>query len=256
MQAYSKTFARVYNLRWTGFTGHIAPYLLAYYAGTSPGQARRPVLDVCCGTGQLAARFLEQGYRVVGIDLSEHMLDYARLNNQASIDAGQASFIQADASDFRLEERFGLALSTFDALNHLEDEEALWRCFRCVYDALDESAYFIFDLNTRLGLQRWNNLSVDESSPEAVIITRGIYELGDRRAWTKISGFVQVEGGLYERFSETAFNTVFDLGRVKELLGEAGWGEVYCARVQELGTPLAEPEREPRVFFVAKKGGR
>ena len=35
-----------------------------------------------------------------------------------------------DASNFVLDERFGLVVSTYDSLNHLEDEFALQKCFR------------------------------------------------------------------------------------------------------------------------------
>ena len=38
----------------------------------------RDVLDVCCGTGLLAAELIALGYRVVGIDGSEQMLARAR----------------------------------------------------------------------------------------------------------------------------------------------------------------------------------
>ncbi|NIN99288.1 MAG: methyltransferase domain-containing protein, partial [Anaerolineae bacterium] len=93
-------------------------------------------LDVCCGTGQLAIYFLERGYKVVGIDLSENMLRYAQESAAQYIGRGQARFLQADAADFTLDERFGLVVSTFDSLNHLPDENALRSCFQSVYAVL------------------------------------------------------------------------------------------------------------------------
>ncbi|MGH2605416.1 MAG: class I SAM-dependent methyltransferase, partial [Anaerolineales bacterium] len=74
MQAYGTAFARVYNLRWSGFARQVAPAIESYYAATAGGKERRSVLDLGCGTGQLAVYFLERGYRVVGIDLSPAML--------------------------------------------------------------------------------------------------------------------------------------------------------------------------------------
>jgi SAM-dependent methyltransferase len=251
MQAYNQGFARVYNSRWSGFARQVAPFLLDFYATTAQGQSNKSVLDLGCGTGQLAVHFLEKGYRVMGLDLSEPMLHWARENARAYLDSGQARFVQEDASHFTLGEHFGLVVSTFDTLNHLENESALRRCFECVFAASD--GYFIFDLNTRRGLRGWNSIQVDDSNPDALIIRRGIYDGQSERAWVRITGFMSGPTGLYERFDETAFNTVFELERVITALREIGWSEAYCARVQDLKSPLVEPEHEDNVFVVAHK---
>jgi SAM-dependent methyltransferase len=255
VQAYGSAFAHVYNLRWAGYAQQVAPRLLDWYADLPLSQTNRSILDLGCGTGQLALYCLEQGYHVTGLDLSEAMLAYARENVQAYVQTGQAKFVQGDATRFSLAERFGLVLSTYDALNHLADLPALGNCFRCVRAVLDPAGYFIFDLNTRRGLrQRWNSVQVEESD-ELALITRGIYDGVSDRAWMKISGFLLAEGGLYERFEETVFNTAFELVRVREALLESGWETVYFARLQDLKTPLADPESEGRVFVVAGPGG-
>lgn len=67
MQAYGAGFARVYNLRWSGFARQVAPLILEYFEVSPFAAANKRVLDLCCGTGQLALYFLEKGYRVVGI---------------------------------------------------------------------------------------------------------------------------------------------------------------------------------------------
>ena len=252
MQAYGRAFARVYNKRWTGFGHRVAPLLLEFYASTATGKANRSILDLCCGTGQLALHFLEQGYHVTGIDLSEHMLQYARENAYAYGESGQAQFVQADAARFSLDQQFGLVISTFDALNHLENQEALRACFQSVFAVLVEGGYFVFDLNTRRGLMRWNNISVDDSE-EAMIVTRGFYDGQGDRAYTRISGFIRVASGQYERFEETVYNTVFDMVWVRDTLLRIGWRDVHFARLEALATPIAEPEKEGRVFFVAHK---
>jgi SAM-dependent methyltransferase len=252
MQAYGPAFARVYNRRWTFFAHEVAPKIAEFYASTSIGQRNRSVLDLCCGTGQLALVLLERGYIVTGIDLSAHMLQYATENASAYVEQGQAQFIQADAADFALDQRFGLVVSTFDALNHLESQDALQGCFRSVFAVLDDNGYFVFDLNTRAGLHQWNNISVDDTA-EAMIVTRGIYDGQSDRAYTKISGFIRLANGLYERFEETVFNTAFDMAWVRDTLLEAGWRQIHWARIEDLKRAIARPEQEGRVFFVAHK---
>ena len=106
--------------------------------------------------------FLERGYQVTGIDLSEGMLDCARANTSMFVQAGQARFLQGDASSYTLDAPVGLVVSSFDALNHLPDLAALRSCFACTHAATLPGGTFIFDLNTRAGLQRWNNINVTD----------------------------------------------------------------------------------------------
>ena len=252
MQAYGRSFAHVYNKRWTGFAHRVAPRIAEFYASTVTGEAKYPVLDLCCGTGQLALHFLERGYRVTGLDLSEYMLQYARENASSYVESGQAQFVQADAAEFSLDQQFGLVISTFDALNHLDGQDALESCLRSVFAVLIDEGYLVFDLNTRAGLMRWNSIHIDESQ-EAMIVTRGIYDGQGNRAYTRVSGFMRSANGQYDRFEETVYNTVFDMAWVQDTLLRIGWREVHCARYEALAVPIAEPEEEDRVFFVAHK---
>jgi SAM-dependent methyltransferase len=252
MQAYGPTFARVYNEKWVDFARHVAPLIRSFYESTPAGQQHRTLLDVCCGTGQLAQHFLEHGYQVTGIDRSPHMLRYARENNAVHVESGQARFLEADAADFALDAQFGLAVSTFDALNHLPDQEALRGCFASVYSLLVPGGLFIFDLNTRSGLARWNGINVRDM-PDHLIIDRGIYDGQGDRAWVKITGFVRTEGGLYERFEQTAYNTAFDLAWVRDTLFRTGWQSMYYCRVDDLGMPVPDPETLNRAFAVVRK---
>jgi ubiquinone/menaquinone biosynthesis C-methylase UbiE len=249
MQSYGRNFARIYDKKWSSHAKQIAQDILDFYASTGIARTNKSVLDVCCGAGHLAVHFLENGYDVVGIDLSENMLHFARGNASRYIESGQCRFINADASAFELSENFGLVVSTYDSLNHLRDEQALINCFKCVYAV--NSGYFIFDLNTRKGLKRWNSIQIDDSDEDALIISRGIFDGKSDRAWIKLTGFVRNSSGLYERFEETVYNTVFSLDWVRKVLNDVGWTNVHFARIRDLSTPLAQPEDEGRVFVVA-----
>ena len=251
--AYGRAFAAYYNAHWQAFAEHTAPRLLAWYAATEPGRQRQPVLDLGCGTGQLARHWLAQGYAVTGLDLSPHMLAHATANNLAAVAEGRARFVQADAANFRLEQPagFGLAVSTFDALNHLPSLEALRGCFRSARAVLAAGGVFVFDLNTRLGLQGWNSLNVYEHDG-SVLIQRRRYDGVSARAVTTLTGFVPAAAGHYERFDETIYNTVFVMRAVRAALSEAGWVAVHTATLANLNAPLPDPEQESRVYFVAR----
>ncbi len=249
---YNSEFAHVYDLHWGGFARQVAPRIRAFYESTPLAQTNKSVLDVCCGAGHLAFYLLEHGYDVTGLDFSPAMLHYAIEKNQAYIEEGRARFIEGNASDFTLDGHFGLAASTFDALNHLPDLAALQGCFRSVAAVLEEGGSFIFDLNTRYGLERWLGASM-QMADDLVLFTRGVVVEDLSRAYTQISGFLRLESGYYERFDQTAFNTMFEMDAVHAALLEAGFCSAHFARSDDLATPLDAPESEPRVFIVAEK---
>jgi SAM-dependent methyltransferase len=252
MPGYNRGFAKIYNQRWNKFAQQLAPRVQMLYEQSAMGQREHSLLDVCCGTGQLALYFLDQGYRVTGLDLSEAMLEYARNNSSPYIVAGQAEFFQADAANFQVETKFGLAVSTFDALNHLPDLAALEGCFRSVYGSLLEGGTFVFDLNTRLGLRNWTGINVEDNE-QLMLITRGLFDPSQDRAYTYISGFYKVDENLYERFEETAYNSAFSLVDVEKALKRAGFTGVRFCRSQDLNTPVEDPEAENRIYIVAEK---
>lgn len=247
---YGAAFAEVYNRRWGAFSSALAPRLRAFYEGLPVASENRAVLDLCCGTGQLARHFLEAGYRVVGLDGSEPMLAWAMRNAGEYVQTGSARFLQADVRDFQVDGPFGLVTCLYDSLNHLDGPEDLQRCFRCVRRSLHPRGVFVFDLNTRLGfVQRWNGVQVVEDEEEFFVV-RGVYDGESEYAVMRVSGFVRREGG-WERFAETVRERVFRVQEVLQALETAGFGRVWPSAAGDLATPLADPEACDRVFFVA-----
>jgi len=68
------------------------------------------------------------------------------------------------------------------------------------------------------------------------------------------SAFARVYNRLWAGFStHVAYNTAFDLARVKSELLETGWQAVHFAQALALASPLDDPEGEGRVFIAARK---
>ena len=77
------------------------------------------VLDVGCGTGALAARLADRGYRVVGVDPSEGMLEVMR-SRRPGLEAVAASGTALPFGD----DEFDLVL-TVAALHHVAEPQAV-----------------------------------------------------------------------------------------------------------------------------------
>ena len=79
----------------------------AFYLGL-PGPPPARILDMGCGTGQLACEFAAQGHDVTGADPAAAMLDVAR----ARAGGDRVRWIQADAAGLALGTRFDLIIMT------------------------------------------------------------------------------------------------------------------------------------------------
>jgi len=84
-----------------------------------------PVLDVGCGTGRVAFDLAEQGYAVVGVDVSAPMLERAR-QRAASENVGEdrIRWLEADITALALDDRFGLAVFAYNGFMHLLEQSA------------------------------------------------------------------------------------------------------------------------------------
>jgi SAM-dependent methyltransferase len=238
-----------YYARHSTFARTHAPRIRALYEATYGDNAARTVLDVCCGVGTLADHFLTHGYTVTGIDLSEPMLAIARQKLDQYLRDGQAKLTQADAASFLVDGRFGLATSTFDALNMLQGSEALASCFACVRRALADDGMFVFDLMTRNGFWLdYNYLGVRDTEDELYIF-KSVYD-GAEKATARLTGFMR-DGDRWERFDEFRTPTFFPAPAVVTALHDAGWARVWMASTDDLHSPITDPEQFDRIFFVA-----
>ncbi|MBZ0267059.1 methyltransferase domain-containing protein [bacterium] len=121
-----------------------APFL----AEMTSAAPERSLLDVGCGTGEHARHFAEQGWRAVGIDLSEKMIGDAQ-DHAGETEAGGAARFElrdaADAGDLP-DAPFGAAICLGNAFAFLEDKETLDRFLSGVAAALLPGAPFLVQL--------------------------------------------------------------------------------------------------------------
>jgi SAM-dependent methyltransferase len=109
--------------------------------GTDPAGVRR-VLDVCCGTGLLAAELIPLGYDVVGVDAAEAMLARAR-----GLLGPDVPLIRTVLPALPVEGTFDAAVSTFDGLNYLTPDD-LRLTLAAVAGRLRPDGWLVFDLHT------------------------------------------------------------------------------------------------------------
>ncbi len=234
------SFAAAYNRHWGFFADAVLPILDRLgFDELAPGSR---ILDLCCGTGQLAAALTARGHDVVGVDGSARMIDVARRN------APDAEFLVADARTFRIEGTVNAAVSTFDSLNHVLTIEELERVFANVAAAVEPGGRFYFDLNTEEGfIARWQETTAITADDEIIIVV-ATYDEASRIGSNHITLLVP-EGDLWRRSDTTLTQAAHMPESVATALRAGGFSNIEIHDSQRdlaLRTP-------GRAFFVATR---
>lgn len=97
------------------------------------------ILDVGCGSGWLSEYFSRLGYKVLGIDISDDLVQMARervervpynVDHETSL---QCRFLKYDVESAPLPQKFD-AIICYDALHHFEDEAAVFSHLAAMLD--------------------------------------------------------------------------------------------------------------------------
>ena len=201
------------------------------------------VLDLACGTGNMTANLAEAGYRVTGMDLSEDMLGVA-----ASKNINGAVFVKGDMTSFTLPERVDCCVCALDSLNHLDGMAVVKRCFECVYNALNDSGVFIFDVNTvykhRHVLEN-NTFVFDEED----FFLSWDNELTEHNTVRILLDFFIFNGVSYDRCSEEFTETAYETEELKRALSSC----FEIVQIIDADTLEAERPDSERLYFVCKR---
>jgi SAM-dependent methyltransferase len=172
----------------------------------------RTVLELACGTGEVLAE-LEGDYDVTGLDVSPEMLGIAAAKLPGS------RLVEADMTQFELNERFDVVLCVYDSINHLLDFAAWNELFARTHSHLNERGVLIFDAVTGRQFARLTSAGTvtrwfgDESL--AVIEVRG--DGADRVVWD-IRVFEREADGRYRLHAEEIPEAAFPRDRIEQSL--------------------------------------
>jgi SAM-dependent methyltransferase len=246
MERYSEydPFAAIYNRHWGyNFIPLILPILEKHLLDEVP--AGGAILDLCCGTGQLAKLLSDRGYRVTGLDGSGEMLHYAGEN------APGTEFILDDARSFSLPGRFDAVISVFDSLNHVMTIGELASVFRNVCESLKPGGLFLFDLNMAAGFRTsWHDeFSIIED--DNVCVLRSNYNPEEKAARFVATIFTLDNG--WQRTDLTLLQKCYTAEEVLEALRAAGFKEAdaySCDILQGLVGLTGDAER---AFFIGRR---
>lgn len=240
------SFAWFYDRYWgsgpMGFTARVLPILERLVLSQLPSGAR--VLDLCCGSGQLAAELISRGFRVTGVDGSAELLAYAQRH------APSADFVHADARVFSLPHGLDAAFSLYDSLNHIMELSELAVVFRNVRAALADRAPFLFDLNMEAGFRaRWRG-SFGLAEPDHAMIDLSSYDPTAKVAQTVVTMFRLIDG-VWHRSDVTLYQRCYSEGEIRAGLTREGFRGIETFDAER---DLGMDRQVGRTFFLARTG--
>jgi len=210
----------------------------------------KSVLDLACGTGNVAMRLAQMGYEVWGVDISAPMIAEAKRKAQeAGLDV---HYEVQDAAQLQLPTQFDLVLSLFDSLNYILSPENLQEAFRRVYAHLRSGGAFIFDVNTeyalREGLFDQDNLG---SRRRLLYRWKSRYDEETRICTVEMEFCLRNEAGeVVQHFVEVHRQRAYGLDELHTMLRNAGFDYARAFHAYTLRPPNATTDR---AFFVATK---
>lgn len=265
MEAYTG-FAQVYdkfmdNVPYDEWAEDIRKILLKY--GISEGI----LLDLGCGTGSITRRLADNGYDMIGIDISEEMLQIAiekkyeeEENTLPDSKREDILYLNQDMRDFELYGTVSAVICICDSINYITKEEELLHTFTLVNNYLEAGGIFLFDMNTEYKYKEILGESViAENREDCSFIWENYFDKKENINEYQVTIFVEAQdvkeekytqGKMYEKFSETHYQKAYSIETIKTLLEKAG---MEFIGVYEAFSDNPPTETTQRICFLARE---
>lgn len=210
------------------------------------------VLDLGCGTGKLTRLLAKKGYDMIGVDISEEMLEIA-MGHQDK-EGGEILYLLQDMREFELYGTVRAVVSICDSVNYLMEYEDLVQVFSLVNNYLDPEGVFVFDLNTPYKYRELlGEQTIAENREEGSFIWENYFDEEDGVNEYDLTLFIREEDGRFRKYEETHYQRAYPLETVQKALREAGMEFVTAYDAFTKEPPREDSER---IYVVARECGK
>ncbi|MDD3403939.1 MAG: class I SAM-dependent methyltransferase [Hespellia sp.] len=249
MDAYT-SFARVYdtfmdNVPYEEWGQYLMSLLKEYQIDDGV------VVDLGCGTGAVTEILAKAGYDMIGIDISEDMLNVAMEKKEAS--GLDILYLLQDMCEVELYSSANAFVSICDSVNYITEPDDLVSCFQNLSRYLEENGVIIFDFNTE---HKYRDIigdtTIAEHREKCSFIWDNYYYEEERINEYELNLFIQEEKdpSLYRKFSEKHYQKAYTLSEMTDIICRSGLTleHAYDAFTHEPATKSSE-----RIYMIAKK---
>ena len=166
---------------------------------------RNLVLDLGCGTGTLTELLYQKGYDMIGVDLSQEMLNIALEKKEKS--GSEILYLCQDMRELDLFSTVGTVISACDCVNYLLEDDEVTETFELVDNYLYPGGLFLFDFNTVYKYEQViGDATIAENRDDCSFIWENYYHEKERVNEYDLTIFVKdKKEELFRRFTETHF---------------------------------------------------
>ncbi len=210
---------------------------------------RNLVVDLGCGTGTLTELMYGKGYDMIGVDISEEMLNIAMDKKEKTGD--EILYLQQDMRELELYSTVGTVFSVCDSLNYILEEGELTAVFSLVNNYLYPGGIFIFDFNTAYKYREViGNTTIAENREDCSFIWENFYDPEEDINEYDLTVFVEEEDGRFRRFTENHFQRGYTPEQMKRLVEQSG---MTILEMKDADTAGPVTEVSERVYMVARE---
>lgn len=202
------------------------------------------VLELGCGTGEIAIRLANQGKNVCATDISKDMLEVAKYK---CIDfKADVMLSRVDMCDFAVDTKLDLILCLCDSLNYVTNLKDVENVFQNTYDALKKDGIFIFDIDSMYKMEKILQNYDEENDDEEFYFHWHV----DRLAKGYVKHSVEIIDKVNnDRVFEEHLQKTYEVDTYRDLLKKVGFNNI------EVYSDFSDYKDEcERVIFICKKG--
>lgn len=206
------------------------------------------VLDLACGTGTMTCLLAEQGYEMIGVDLSEDMLAQAMDKCFDLEEERRPLLLQQSMTKLRLFAPVDAVVCCLDSLNYLTEPRAVQSTFRRVYENLHSGGIFVFDVNTVYKFEQLDGQVFLDETDDSYCVWRAAYSRRSRTITYGMDLFRRRRDGAWQRTLEEHRERAYTREELTQWLESAGFRDI---RVYGDLTRKEPGEKELRIYLSA-----
>ncbi len=213
---------------------------------------RNLVVDLGCGTGTLTELMYQKGYDMIGVDVSEPMLNIAMKKKAES--GAEILYLLQDMRELELYSTVGTVFSVCDSLNYILEDDELLEVFSLVNNYLYPGGIFIFDFNTEYKYRQViGNTTIAENREDCSFIWENLYDPEEEINEYDLTVFVREDADRFRRFTETHYQRGYTVEKIRELVERSG---MVLIELLDADTGEAVTAESERVYVVAGEHGK
>lgn len=203
----------------------------------------KSVLELGCGTGEIAIRLAKDEKEVYATDLSKDMLEVARLK---AMEANVNLMLgRIDMTDFITDSAVDLILCLCDSINYVLSKKKVLKTFKNVYESLKYNGTFMFDVDSLYKMDKVLDGYQEIEDEDDFYFNWSVKKTGPGKVEHQIE-IIDKENN--DHVKETHHQQTYDIDTYLNLLKQAGFNEVeYFGEFEDYH------DESQRIIFVCHK---